>query len=291
MLLYSAIVGFLYFSYIFVMVAVMNKKSLYKIPAEKTVLIMGDSRPTYGINDSLLDNAVNIAQVGLPYLYTYEVLKKVLPLNPQIHTVILGCGAHDIQKRIADIWLRREFLSDKLHNYFHLMTADELFYMFRYNPEQVIKDVISLPKSKTPLFLKVLRQKKVSFKELRIGGYEYIAGALDLKRACADLDKIKNEDQRTSSTWQIGYLHKIVELCRAKNIKIIFLRTPEQKLCPIENEDIFIKTLHEQFGDVPFKDDLKMYFPDSCFWDLDHLNHYGAVPYTDSIKAFLKTLN
>ena len=288
-LLYAVTIAFLYSVYLFMIVMVMNTDRLYKIQDNKSVLILGDSRLAYGINDSSLDDAYNLSQVADAYLYSYQKLQKILPLNPNIHTVVLAYAGENIQQKMVDVWLyKNTFMYEKVHNYLHLMTPGQLLYMFAHNPAQVIKVLVGTPKSKTPLCARILRSQSVSMQELHIGEHEYLGGVINLKKNIDFIAKDKDDPLKVSQ-WQIDYLHKIVNLCRSHNVRVVFLRTPEHKLFKRPNENLYLNILHEQFPDVVFKDYVGMNLPDSCFYDWDHINHNGAVALTDSLRSFFKT--
>ncbi len=289
-LIYAAIVAALYFAYLGVVARVLNEDRLYKVPGNKTVLIIGDSHTAYGINDTLLEHAVNLSQPADVYLYTYHKLKKVLPLNPQIHTVIIGCGGHSIEQFMSKVFLKRYgFTKAKVQNYYHLLTPGELVYLLGQSPDQVIKGVIGLPKLKTPYVAKILRSQTPTLDELKIGGYAYHDDTINFKKDLGDVARLEKnkEDLLSFWPWQIGYLHKAVDYCKSRNVKVIFVRTPEHKLYPRAIEPLFQKFLHDEFSDIPFVDYLKMELPDYGFADLDHLNYNGAMIFTDSFRHYV----
>jgi len=288
-LLFTAIVAAIYWGYLLFMSRVLNEDRLYRVNSKKTVLIMGDSHTAYGIIDSSLDNVINLSQPADVYLYNYLKLKKTLPLNPQIHTVIMGCGGHNIQQFMSKVFLKRHgFTKAKVQNYYHLLSTAEMTYLLAQSPDQVIKGVIGLPKLKTPYIMKILRGQYVSLDDIKIGGYAFHDDTLDLKKNFADVARLERNkvDQVSKWAWQIGYLHQMVDLCKSRNVKVIFVRMPEHKLFPKPIEPVFQQFLHDEFGDIPFVDYLKMELPDSCYADLDHLNYYGAKKFTDSFRRY-----
>ena len=261
---------------------------MYKIPGAKTILVMGDSRTGYGINDSLLDNAYNLSSEADAPIFSYEKLRKVLPLNPNIRTVVLSVSEQNIQQGMIN-FDNTSFINKKIRDYFQLMTTHELLYIFTKNPEQVLKSIIGLPKYTTPICIKILRSKKKDIQTLGIGGYYNLYGFIDIKRDSVAASN--KEGQFEISQSQLDYLHKIVALCKSYNVKIIFIRTPTHKLFSRKNDATFFNVLNAQFGAVSFKDYSNMDLPDSCYFDLKHLNYYGAQIFTDSVRQFLKTQN
>jgi hypothetical protein len=292
-LLYAAIVTAIYWGYLTAMSAILNRDNLYKVDAQKTVLLMGDSHIAYGIIDSNMEHVINLSQPADMYLYNYLKLQKLLPQNPQIRTVVIGCAGHNIQQFWSDVFLTKQgFTQAKVQNYYHLLSTTDMSYLLYHSPEQVIKGVVGLPKLKTPYLLKILRHQPVTLEQLKIGGYAFHDDKLDLDKNRADVDKLnkKGTDQLALWTWHINYLHKIVDLCKSRGVNVVFVRTPEHKLFPKPIEPEFQKFLKREFPDVPFADFMKMDLPDSCFADLDHLNYYGAKVFSDSFAHYAATL-
>ncbi len=282
----------------------MNKPGIYLLPSDKAVLVIGESHTAYGVNDTLLDLAANLSQPGDAYLYTYAKLRKVLPLNPNIRTVVLSVSEQDITQRLISLWMRNDnFMSEKIRNFAHLISPAELTHLFLQNPQEVIKDITSFPKSKSTICYKIIRGQKTTMDDLKLGSYEVVKENIvqvknkEIKednnpKALAtkkDIERMYQEDAMTTSPWQIEYLHKIVDLCHSKNVKIIFLRTPEHKDWVSQNEEIFMNLLHTQFKEVPFIDYRNMPFPDTCYTDLVHLNDKGARIFSDSLNRYFKT--
>jgi hypothetical protein len=291
--IYVAIVSVLYFSYLSFISAELNKDRLYKIADKKTIMVIGDSHTAYGINDSLLENVINLSQPADVYLYTYHKLKKVLPLNPRIKTVIIGIGGHSIEQFMSKVFLQRYgFTQAKVQNYYHLLSAAELTYLLGQSPSQVIKGVVGLPKLKTPYAVKILRSQPVTLDDLKIGGYSYHSDTINFRKELDGLANLEKNSVDVTSfwPWQIGYLHQAVDFCKSRNVNVIFVRIPEHKLYVRTIEPLFQKFLQEQFKEIPFVDYLRMDLPDSCYADLDHLNYNGAMKFTDTFRHFVSTI-
>lgn len=293
-LLYAAIISLIYWVYLTFMSHVLNEDRLYKLDPKKTVLIIGDSHTAYGIIDSNMAHVANMSQPADVYLYNYRKLEKLLPLNPQIHTVVIGFAGHNIQQFMSKVFLKRHgFTQSKVQNYYHLLHTSEMGYLLAQSPTQVIKGVVGLPKLKTPYLLKIMRGQQMDLNDdLKIGGYAFHDDTLDLKKNYADVARLEKEHEDLLSLWpwQLNYLHKMVDLCKARHLKVIFIRMPEHKLFPKSIEPKFEAYRKEQFGDIPFVDFLKMDLPDSCYADLDHLNYYGAKAFTDSFVHYAATI-
>jgi hypothetical protein len=290
LLVLFAIISFtIYGFYIYLLGSVFNRNDLYRLPAQKAaLLVLGSSHMACDINDTLLDSACNLAQPGDVISNSYDKLRKFLPLNPNVHTVLLGCSEGDISQAIEEDEDMHKSVSPHIGNYFYLMTPGELFYMLTKNPKEVIRALISIPRSRSLLAFKIIKHK-AGLPGLNLGKYQYIEGRINYKKELAKFAK-NNFDVSQVSKRQVDYLHKTVELCTSRNIKLILVRTPEHKIYVRKNETIFLALLHGQFGNVSFKDYADMNIPDSLFEDHDHLNNLGAILLTDSIKNYLKTI-
>ncbi len=283
--------------------SILSNDSIYKTPPDRPILLIGASQTAYGVNDSFVHNIYNLSSPGDAFVYTYFKLRKVLPLNPQIKTVVLSVSEQLITKRLADLWLRNEnFVNIKSLSYFHLVDLKQLGFSFVHNPEQVIKDFVSIPKAKSGLCVDILKHKNVTIQDLQLGGYEVEKANIvalknrrtqteetpAAKKNRQDIADMYAADPMPVSDWQIEYLRKIVDFCKERNVKIIFLRTPEHPTWEAKNEKIFMDLLHNDFSTVPFIDCRNMPFPDTCFTDLVHINYYAAKPFADSVERLIQ---
>ncbi|MEO6151384.1 MAG: hypothetical protein ABIN95_13560, partial [Mucilaginibacter sp.] len=71
-------------------VCILSNNISFKLPAQKHVLILGDSHTALGINDKYIPQAINMSSEGEGYLYAYLKLKKFLADNEQLDTVLLS---------------------------------------------------------------------------------------------------------------------------------------------------------------------------------------------------------
>ena len=67
----------------------LSKNSYYAIDISKHILILGHSHSASSLNDTLIENTINLSSSGEPYFYTYYKLKKVIEANSNIDTVLL----------------------------------------------------------------------------------------------------------------------------------------------------------------------------------------------------------
>ena len=113
----------------------LNRDDIYTLPTGKSILIIGASQTTYGVNDSLIADAYNISKPGDAYLYTFAKLRKLIPLNPGIKTVVVSISEQSITQRMINLWMHNNgFMDEKIHSYLHLINLPELAYPFFRSP-------------------------------------------------------------------------------------------------------------------------------------------------------------
>jgi len=258
----------------------LNNNSFYKINDSSNILILGNSHSECALNDSVIDHSINLSNAADCYFYTYYKLKKIIEANPNIHTLILEYTNIDFSKEM-DIWLYGEkYLVCKYPKYSHLISIQDKMFLFHKNPGayfNACKDALM----EKVLFL--FDSNIQAYKKLDWGGYLY------LERN--EIPKIKKEFQKSDvpksnsiSTFNIVYLKKIVNYCKANNIKLIFFRSPLHILYKRCYETELTNLLKKDFYNITFWDYSNYSFEDYEYGDLEHLNYKGA-------KRFSKVIN
>jgi len=288
---YIVIIFFIYFIFSIIMKHIMNKNKFYEIGKEKTVLILGDSHAAAAINDSLYANYFNLSKPAETYVFIYAKLKKILPLNPQIKTVILACAEHNIQQRKENILWDEGFMNENIKINFNMLSSKELFLLFANNPAKSIASIFSLPKTQIQRYIQYASSDKPFLLQFGFGGYLGLRGQknnwneINWNETKKPLGAKESANYSKTSFVQVSYLHKIVDFCKSHNVKIVFLRTPEYKLYVKGNEQEYFNLLQSQFSDIPLMDYANISLPDSFFYDFDHLNNNGAKVITNAIAA------
>ena len=251
----------------------------YRVKGDTNVIMLGHSQPECGLNDSLVPHLRNFAQGGESYFYTYQKAKKLLADNPQIKTVIISYANNQINERM-DKWIWDDkYIYNSYPKYNFMMETDDYSQLFRHN------------------FTEVLKAETKAFKDFASfaskGRKDYLAnrnwgGYLHLKRNKIDsllktdyLEKERRDITGKTSETNIEYLEKIVALCQAKGVKVLFIRMPARQEMPFfKNEAQYQQIKSSRFAAVElldFKD-----FPAVIdeYGDFDHLNHKGAARFS-----------
>lgn len=270
---------------------IFNTNYLYKIPPAKTTLVIGSSLTTVSINDSLLENVFNFSQFGDAFEFSYVKLRKMLAVNKNIHVVLMSCSNVEISK-MNETERLQVWLTPKIKSYYFLLSPEEILYALTKKPEQIIGVLASIPKGQLPGCIDILKSK-ATLSDFELGQYEGLDSTIKIKIEMKKQDDLLKKysqnpgDELNISERNIYFLHKIVSLCKSSNVQLILLRTPQHRLSARRNEQVYLNLLKQQFPDVPFQDYVDTYLPDSCFFDVVHLNRKGAAIFTDSIRNFL----
>ncbi len=273
---------------------VYNRDDIYKLDSAKNILLIGDSHVEMAINDSSLKHVLNLSQAGEIYVYNYSKLSKLLSVNGHVRTVIVGCGAHSFQKYMSNVFLKKTNQTvAKMFSYYHVLTVSDIIDIVERSPYHAVCGLLLLPHEKSGRAMNAfLNQRALTLKDMNWGCFVRYYGKLDKRKnemGVATL-KARNEDLASLWDWQIYNLHRIADLCRSKGVKVIFVRMPEHRDYDRAIEPAFQQVLKQQFSDVPFIDYRGMELPDTCYYNYDHLNCYGAIPMTDTFRYLVDTL-
>ncbi|MDR0370332.1 MAG: hypothetical protein LBH80_00530 [Prevotellaceae bacterium] len=248
-----------------------QSKVSFKLPEGKHILVLGDSRTKYAVNDNIFSCAENVAQSSEVILFSYCKLRKFLAENEQLNTVILSYWGYTVRAEGMERELFSEsYMVNRIPLHLPLMDKEDIA-VFSGKKASFIYAVLH-PAYK--LLINMLTGKPLSYKSLAFGGYK------DLHR-----DKLQEDIERWNraadkaidsiSVYQKTYLLKIAELCKSKGVELILLSTPDKLEVYGGNE--LANDFHEAYlPDVKYMDYSTFHLPDSCYGDVTHLNYRGA---------------
>jgi hypothetical protein len=265
-----------------------KKQQLLKIRDDINIVFAGDSNVEGAVNDSLISNSINIAQSGEAYLYSFVKIKSLTEINKQIHTIYLGFSFHDIVKSTEERWLfQDQFVMEKIKNYNYLLGNPEKKLIFKHNPKAYIKGCLQCIINNFKGFIKSYSSKKTNNKINNFGGYEY-----NTRYKLRDDIKINAFTGQHSdvSLVQDEYLKMISRLCRQKAIRLILFDTPKNKYYASrfdeETKNNWLSIRKSMMQDS-LLDLSELSFPDSCYYDMDHLNCKGAGIFSEYLNEEL----
>ncbi len=284
--------GVLSLSLVIQLLIISKSKSIFKIKESRTILVLGDSHTECALNDSIIKSVVNISSSADAYIYSYLKLKKFVEVNPQINTIILGFGYHDLGLSLERWTYDDKFMVEKFPKYFCLMDGDDFFEIVKSKPQSLPKLIPEIYRNTLKLAIKsILKQ---DFKQAGFGNFidlHYNKLKDDIER----IKKQKNEDEINFhySPNQVKYLLLISEYCALHNLKLILLATPIYKNLRISSE--LMKGYYYQFYNKYLSENILLDFSnenlaESYFADSEHLNSFGAKYFSKFINYKLTAL-
>jgi hypothetical protein len=261
-----------------------NDPSRYRVPADKTILILGNSHSECALDDSIIDHSVNFAQSGDCYFYTYYKAKKLLDVNPNLKTVILeynnNCFFSEMDKWMYD----EQHIGYKLPKFTHYMSLEDKLYLFYKNPGSYFIAYRDAIKMKLKLSLKKSLETMVFLEWGEFRKNEKVADKNAFsKEALLAAGQGFYSDSSISKV-DLSYLKSIHDLCRSKQVKVILFRSPVHPSFPLVNEQELQAMRQTEFKDLAFWDYLHFPLADSLFVDPQHLNYKGAMLFSDTIN-------
>jgi len=255
----------------------------FEIPKEKTVLIVGDSRPESSINDDVLENTFNFAQSGTAYFYSYVKVKAMLEHNPHINTVVLGFAYEDLAKPRDEWFSGPDTIKFKMPKYLLLFEIQDLIAIFQTNPSEVIKN---LPRSIVYNSSALIKYFLTGNGTDQLGEYQYLERS-KLQEAKNRLSSTLDEEDLALSQYQEFYLLEIYTLTQSQDINLILLKTPIHELKQ-DIEDVYIDRFSSfvmnQMPEATIIDHSQVEIPEEGFGDLEHLNQIGAEIYSEFLR-------
>lgn len=267
-----------------------RKDQLLEIGDDINIVFAGDSNVECAINDSLIENSINIAQSGEAYMYSYIKIRSVLESNDQIKTIFIGVSPGNLSRETEVRWLfRDDFVIEKITLYNYLMHLNEKMLIIKQNPKAYFK---GLSKSVTGNFQTVINTVFSGSHDGRIinfGGYEYLVRdklqeALKMHLSTPPNSKFER------GLIQEKYLKMISDLCLQKSIKLVLLNTPKYyRYDAIDDESERLNWLSclKSLPAGSLLDLSTLNLPDSCYADLNHLNYRGARIFSEFLNEKL----
>jgi hypothetical protein len=253
----------------------------FKIPKERTILILGDSHPECAVDDSIFTHAVNVAQSGAAYFYSYIKLRKLFDENPHIRTVLLSFHGSSIGKSKDEGFIGDKYNLNHLPNYFSLLHKEDVLAL-KNNPS-FFSAILKTPIRSIRGTLKFIFKFRLTYKDLYIGGYQKLDRDR-LQRAIA-LQKENELIQYVYSQYQPNYyLLKIIGFCKSNGVELILFNTPTYDSGKYGNK-IALKNYYDTYlTGIKYLDYSDFPLPDYGYGDIGHLNYKGAEIFSNYLK-------
>jgi hypothetical protein len=265
----------------------MNTNKFYQLPLNKTILLLGNSHPESAVNDSLINELVNISSGGESYFYSAIKGIKILKANPQIKTVLIEYSNNSISKEMDEWIWGDKYIKNRYPKYSHLIGFYEQFYLLSHNPISFLKI--------QPLSFKIklnflFYNKSNLILDDNWGKYNYLVrDKTDSLVSAIKPTELTGNSKIITSKDNIYFLNELIKYCQTNNINIILIRCPLHKLYPKSNEKLFVKNLNENLNNVKFIDFKNYPLSNSEFADLEHLNFRGANKFSKKLDSVIKS--
>lgn len=262
----------------------LRKQYFLKLKSNINIVFAGDSNIECAVNDSLIPNSVNIAQGGEAYLYTYVKLKSLLKYNKQIKTVFLGFSFHTLNQSREKTWLFEEdFVLEKNKYYNYLLGNRERSLIFRTSPKIYVQGIRDYTFTNFISVAKSYYSKNI----INFGGYKF----LDRNKLQENIKLNKSKPDSVfhfeEGKYQIEYLKRISDLCKENKIKLILLNAPKHSTLTKSfnyNKSDYGFAVSSILENDSLLDLSSLYFPDSCYADVTHLNYKGARIFSELLS-------
>ncbi len=262
------------------------------------ILATGDSHLQLAINPQFLEFSKNISQPAEPYYISYWKVKKLLGINKNIDTVLLGFSYHNISACTDKFLINPNHAGEMFERIYPIQELDRLKSVeidkATYYKILVRKMCVYPHKSHTGYLGAYLRKSKsdVSNYEVRIKSQFFIN--MNSGENSSSKENSGEKNIGLSSVY-LKYLNRIKDLCKEKQVKLILVTTPLYKeylsRVPknIKDEYDRLRTKFTKEG-VLILDYSNAFSEDSDFFDCNHLNKNGAEKFTKLIAEKLKSL-
>jgi hypothetical protein len=251
-----------------------------KLPVKNcNVLIAGDSHPLKALKPDLFFSAENIAEHGETYLISFWKLKFFLS-RIKADTVILGFAHQNIsksndEKLYAEKWSARMFQMIYPIQQFNMPRLEGITMDYKSYYKTCFKSMCLYPKFKHFTF-----------------GYENTRRIRTTDQEAVFERHYGSSTAKETSEFELAYLDSIINFLNERKIKVILIGTPVHKTyfekipIPIIESYNFQKT-RLLSNNIDLIDKTKDFFPDSCYFNTDHLNETGAQLFTKDLISIL----
>lgn len=251
--------------------AAIIKSHSWKLPQGKHIVFMGASHVNHGIDDSMMETAVNWTKGSERYMFTYIKLQHLIKENSQIDTIFLELAPTDLWEDTDYKYFDEMEQAGFLPYYWPFFTYEN-WTVYKSQPIQAATSVLSSLLSTTEL-------TQDSFWST-LGGYNNVSDVMNVSTVKPNVIKPKGCGHEIN----YRYLNKIIDICSEKGIKLIFIETPTYHPEYFYDVDYYYKAYSENFSDVELADYSRWRIPLDEMYDAHHLNHKGAVRFTNEIK-------
>lgn len=273
LLFLSVVIGILY---VLINMAIITRPQYCSNP-EATTFIMGNSRIKNGIDDTSLPGCWSMGSDAADFNLLYDRLRLLHAYNPQLNRVILSTDSRGLYNyRQSHYYYFYPYLWD-------FLTSEDWFFLLRYDRDALLY-MFDWKKVLFPIFA-IWRGDNL--RNTMLGGFSPVSeNRLTESLAKEQFDRLVLDEKTPFCPLQVRYLDKIYEYCQLNDIELTFLNMPSY---PTEHVKLINRNtqhqLQERYPDIRLLNYELITLPDTCYYDIYHLNYEGAVRFTEIIKA------
>ena len=267
---------------------------LFHLDEEVETLIIGDSHLMTALDPDVIKKSINICATNENYIFTYLKLKHFLESNPQINTVVMGFSYHNISKMYGEMYLYHDATEKEIYRrYFILLdeSAKSEIKSFRKN------FIISYLKYDLGFPIQIYSDKFVFKWLLRrnpiLSDFQFVGGYYNSDVVNVNIRDVKERVKRYyyddnmvypgKTMLDIEYLHRILNICEIRGIRIILYNSPVlavyRNLIPTRNIEDFETVKNEiltKYKHAEYINHSDFELEERYFGDGDHVNSKGA---------------
>lgn len=272
--------------YLYFKNAQFGPKTVYSIEkAEADIIVFGSSSASHHYDPKILEDSLGLScyNAGLDgrNIYYHTAVLKVMLKRFQPSVIIFDISSLD-------------FSVNKKNDDFKGIGILNPFYS-KYKPE--LKDILYLqgPYEKYKLFSGIYRYNSklddVLLSTFRAGprvsklkGFDPLYGSI---KDSVSYREFNNSSQKDS--FKIEYLRNFIELAQSRGCKVFFFRSPVFHKYDREIDYSFLTDSLSADGFWSFQTDTTFVSKNKYFKDGTHLNHEGAVKYSEIVSSLIKS--
>jgi hypothetical protein len=259
------------------------------------IVFLGDSHAQTAFDSLIFINSLNMAQSSEELVFSYYKLKHLIKLCPNLDTIAISLSYHTLLKYDSK---EVNFANESMMRYALIM--EDYTKISEWNHHKVFWTYLLYWKLGFPN-KQILDYSIQAFnQDLKFDKLPFRGGSIRHQESYmekADIHEIMNRHFYSTSGKPIGpsrmqlfYLYRILQLCKDKNIHLLFINTPVSKSYTSQMPDkynIWLKTTHtflrKQTGCTVF-DYGAFIDSSSLFYDHDHLNVKGTEQFSKHLR-------
>jgi hypothetical protein len=250
----------------------------FKLPEDKTIVVVGASKVCDGFDDEIFSRAVNVSLETMPYFIECAIARRFIEQNAHLDKVILEFDA-DYMDLAGDFATIGELTTYK-SRYFSLLNKDVFHDLLKNN--DFPSAFISIPFKHARTLFSFFTGHKLTYKDLYLGG--------QIKREGSHLPDEselieKSASPQIETPYQMKYILSLADLCKQNNVELILIDMPLYNGKNSADRTILDYVYNSYFSDIKYLNFNDFDLPADLYFDEVHLNAKGAVIFSEYLES------